>query len=268
MQSVTITGKSILTAREITAFIQKKNPTFDPAIAEAFLKVGKEYNVRGDIAICQSILETGWFKFNGTKVTPDQNNFCGMGVTGAGAKGNSFPTIEIGVTAQIQHLYGYAVETPFPEGVTIHSPRLKYVTRGSANDTWIGLNMKWAMNDEYGQKILTIYSDMLKTHVEVIEDSIEDSIEADVIPEPKYFKEKVVHDKVAIYYVIMVLNELFVTKFEELKDKSIDLSLSSSVDKAMTIDKKENAIGYAEKVNGKVLEITFHEKAVRTYKEV
>ena len=73
-----------------------------------YLSEGKAEGVRGDIAFAQSCLETGNFGFSGSAVTLDQNNFCGMGVTSNGMKGNSFDTPQLGIRAQIQHLKAYA----------------------------------------------------------------------------------------------------------------------------------------------------------------
>lgn len=152
-----------MTADEITKFIQKENPKFNKSIAKAYIEIGEKYNIRGDVAICQAILETGWFKYGGgTAVTPDQHNYCGLGVTSKGVKGNSFNTIEEGVTAQIQHLYAYATNKNVPKGEKIIDPRFKYVSKGSANDSWEGLSMKWAMNEDYGKNILSLY-EKLKT---------------------------------------------------------------------------------------------------------
>ena len=141
-------------------FIKQNNASFDREIAKQFLAVGKVYGVRGDIAICQSIIETGWFRFNdGTAVTPDQHNYCGLGVTSTGMKGNSFSTIKEGVTAQIQHLYAYACTADLPAGETLVDPRFKYVTRGCAT-TWESLGGKWASASTYGTKILQVYNQM------------------------------------------------------------------------------------------------------------
>lgn len=146
-------------------FIREKNPTFEREIAEEFLSVGRTYGVRGDIAICQSILETGWFKFNdGTAVTPDQHNYCGLGVTYTGAKGCSFETIHLGVTAQIQHLYAYATTAAIPAGETIVDPRFQYVNRGCA-PTWESLGGKWSTASNYGTKILQLYDQMCAYNV-------------------------------------------------------------------------------------------------------
>ena len=163
--TLSITGKSTVSASLITAFIKKNNPKFDSTISEAYILVGATYGIRGDVAICQAIIETGWFKFDGgTAVTPDQYNYCGMGVTSKGMKGNSFNSIKEGVTAHIQHLLAYANKDALPKGKKLVDPRFKYVTRGSAGDAWEGLSMKWAMNANYGKDILRIYTSLLDIH--------------------------------------------------------------------------------------------------------
>lgn len=156
---------STSTVDRLYYFIREKNSTFEREIAEEFLSVGQTYGVRGDIAICQSILETGWFKFNdGTAVTPDQHNYCGLGVTYTGSKGNSFATIHLGVTAQIQHLYAYATTAALPAGETLVDPRFNYVNRGCA-PTWESLGGKWSSASNYGTKILQLYNQMCAYNV-------------------------------------------------------------------------------------------------------
>lgn len=158
--AVAIMGGSELSPEHITAFVRRRNPDFDPRIAQAFIEVGERYGIRGDIALCQSIVETGWFKFTGgTAVTPDQHNYCGLGVTRLGLRGSSFSTIEEGVTAQIQHLFAYACTLPLPSGETLIDPRFSLVKRGVA-PTWDGLNRRWAANDRYSKSILSIFEQM------------------------------------------------------------------------------------------------------------
>ena len=152
-----IMGKSKVKASHIAAFIREHNPDFPEEIAEAYIAVGERYGVRGDIDLCQAILETGWFRFTGgTAVTLEQNNFCGLGVTSLGVKGHSFETIEEGVTAQIQHLYAYAGDDGLPDGAGIVDPRFHLVKRGSAR-TWESLSGRWAANPHYGNNILALY---------------------------------------------------------------------------------------------------------------
>ena len=61
------------------------------------------------------LLETNYLSFkNGSgrpgDVKPKQNNFAGLGTTGGGVPGDSFPDVSTGVMAQIQHLVAYSGE--------------------------------------------------------------------------------------------------------------------------------------------------------------
>ena len=134
-----IKGTQVATIDRMYQFVCSKNASFDREIAEQFYKVGAVYGIRGDIALCQSIIETGWFKYTGgTAVTPSDHNYCGLGVTTLGQKGCIFSTVKEGVTAQIQHLYAYCCKDALPAGETLVDPRFKYVTRGCA-PTWESL---------------------------------------------------------------------------------------------------------------------------------
>lgn len=160
--------------------IKKNNPDFDVEIANTFYKLAPIYDIDPTMAISQSILETGWFKFTDSAVRPEQHNYCGLGVTSNGVGGESFNTIENGVRAQLQHLYAYGCADALPSVETeIIDPRFKYVTRGIA-PYWEQLAGRWAvpgfdgddaetsMNNEttYGQKILKISKQILATDVD------------------------------------------------------------------------------------------------------
>ena len=122
--------------------------------------------MRGDIAFAQSCLETGNFTFRGSAVTLSQNNFCGMGVTQNGVKGNSFATPQLGIRAQIQHLKAYASTEPLKQDCI--DTRFRYVQRGCAPYVeWLGIqenpNHKgWASGANYGAKILQILAQILQ----------------------------------------------------------------------------------------------------------
>jgi hypothetical protein len=171
-----ILGKSQASSTTMTEFVRRINPSFNPEIAEAYLRIGYIYGVRGDVAFSQAILETNWFRFGGD-VRADQNNFAGIGAVGGGARGASFPTIEQGVRAHIQHLFAYATKDAVPKGETIVDPRFQYVTRGSAPN-WEDLTGKWAVpgydtklyssfeeayqqGQTYGQKIISMHNALL-----------------------------------------------------------------------------------------------------------
>lgn len=157
-------------------YIVANNTSFDIEIAKAFFKLAPKYGIDPTMAISQSILETGWFKYAGSAVKPEQHNYCGLGVTSTGVEGGKFDTIEGGVTAQLQHLYAYGCKDALNE--TIIDPRFKYVTRGIA-PYWEQLAGRWAVpgfdgtdaeaaikaGTTYGQKILKIRNGLLAISV-------------------------------------------------------------------------------------------------------
>lgn len=103
-------------------------------LADLFLEEGATEG----IAFCQSIKETGWFRFGG-QVLPEQNNTNNSPV-GKGAR--------LGVRAQIQHLKAYANDEALVD------PRFGLVTRGAAGNKWTGLNGRWAVPGKgYGESI-------------------------------------------------------------------------------------------------------------------
>ncbi len=167
-----ILGHSEVSSERMYQFVKQRNASFTREIAETFVKVAERYGIRGDIALCQAILETGWFKFSdGTAVSPDQHNYCGLGVTQLGLKGHEFASMEEGVTAQIQHLYAYACNHSLPEGEKLIDPRFHRVKRGIA-PSWERLNGKWAANDHYAKRILDLYrqmSEFVMTHEIAVE---------------------------------------------------------------------------------------------------
>jgi len=66
--NTTIMGASRLTAAQIGAHVRAIGNPWKPeispeAMAQIYLDEGKKAGVRGDIAFCQSILETGWFSW-------------------------------------------------------------------------------------------------------------------------------------------------------------------------------------------------------------
>lgn len=158
-----ILGEPTVDAETMWRFVNKVNPDFPIEIARAYIEVGRRYGIRGDIALCQAVIETGWFRFaDGTAVRPEQHNYCGLGVEKRGMTGCSFNSIEEGVTAQLQHLYAYAADTPLPDGEKIVDPRFKLVKRGCAQ-SWHDLSGRWAMNDRYGTQILSLYQRLLES---------------------------------------------------------------------------------------------------------
>lgn len=135
-------------------------------LAELFLEEGAAEGIRGDIAFCQSIKETGWFRFGG-QVLPAQNNYAGIGATNNSpiGKGAWFESAQIGVRAQIQHLKAYANEKALVNPCV--DPRFELVMRGAAGNMWTGLNGRWAVpGNGYGESILALWEEMYNYCVE------------------------------------------------------------------------------------------------------
>lgn len=164
-----IMGKAQATKEQIADYIVSKNQmvaSYAEELANAYIEEGRAEGARGDIAAAQSVIETGNFTFAGSAVTMKQNNFCGMGVTTRGMKGNSFATMREGVRAQIQHLKAYATADPLI-GACV-DPRYKCVEKGCAPYVeWLGQkeNPKgkgWATGADYGAKIKRVLSAMIE----------------------------------------------------------------------------------------------------------
>ncbi|MDD3338079.1 MAG: N-acetylmuramoyl-L-alanine amidase [Lachnospiraceae bacterium] len=163
-----IMGQAAASVEQMENYIKAKNGAVAQSVLDMlplYLSEGETEGVRGDIAFAQSCLETGDFGFSGSAVTLEQNNFCGMGVTDNGMKGNSFDTPQFGIRAQIQHLKAYAST----EGLVNANidPRFQYVTRGSSPYVeWLGIQENpqgkgWAAGAGYGAKVFTILKNII-----------------------------------------------------------------------------------------------------------
>lgn len=173
-----ITGKAEASAEQMQEYIRAKNGSVPQGVTDMipfYLSEGEAENIRGDIAFAQSCLETGNFTFAGSAVELSQNNFCGLGVTKRGEKGNSFETPQLGIRAQIQHLKAYANTAKLKQGCV--DPRFTLVSRGCApyvEHLGIQENPKgrgWAAGAGYGSRILKILSSIMESGAPGIPDS-------------------------------------------------------------------------------------------------
>lgn len=170
-----IMGVSILTPYDLSIYLAKHNPR--PKLSCTVLELAKYYideggieGVRGDVAFCQAIHETGWFNFGG-QVSSEQNNYCGLGAVNGGAPGAWFQTPRLGVKVHIQHLKAYASKEPLKQ--TCVDPRFSLVARGCA-PCWEDLNGKWAVpGTTYGQSILKLYDAALNERLASLPDGVD-----------------------------------------------------------------------------------------------
>jgi hypothetical protein len=159
-QPNTIVGPSYATESQMLSFARTVNPKFPAELPKLYLEVGEKYGIRGDVAFCQMIKETGYHRFGGD-VRAGQYNYAGIGAVGRSARGSTFKSSREGVQAHIQHLYAYATKSAIPRGERILDPRFSYVPRGTA-PFWTSLNGRWAIPGQgYGQNVLTLYKQLI-----------------------------------------------------------------------------------------------------------
>jgi hypothetical protein len=154
-----------VTPDRLMAFLKQRNRKLDPRfrnIAAYYKQHGEAWGVRWDYAFFQMAIETNFLSYrqpNGRMgdVDPKQNNFAGIGTTGGGVPGDSFPDVSTGVLGQIQHLVVYSGEMiPEPvaprtrlkqEHILAKSHELKRPVRFS------DLAGRWAADRKYARSI-------------------------------------------------------------------------------------------------------------------
>ena len=162
-----IIGTPLASQQQCVRYLLRNNPS--PAISVSpeelvsyYYEEGMREGIRPDVAFAQALKETGFFRYGGT-VTPDQNNYCGLGTTSAYVKGAYFPSSQLGVRAHIQHLLAYA-STRQPQQPVV-DPRYELVRSAYGQNTlghWEDLNGRWAVPGySYGQSVLSMFRAIL-----------------------------------------------------------------------------------------------------------
>jgi hypothetical protein len=148
-----IMGTGLITAAGLADFLLAANPGADEdfvrQLAGYYVEEAAAEGVNHDIAFSQMCLETGFLRYGGL-VTPEMNNFCGLGAIGPGQPGEVFSEPAAGVRAHIQHLKGYATEEAL--NGELADPRYFWIRYGSS-PTITGLAGTWAADRQYAVKI-------------------------------------------------------------------------------------------------------------------
>ena len=151
-----IMGKGLVSGEKLAAFLLWNNvfadTDFVDALSGLYVEEAAVEGVNHDVAFAQMCLETGFLRYGGL-VTPDMNNFCGLGAIGPEQPGHAFPDPRTGVRAHIQHLKAYASADPLNQELV--DPRYRYVRLGSS-PTIYGLAGTWAADRLYSEKIAGI----------------------------------------------------------------------------------------------------------------
>ena len=162
-----IIGTPMATQQQCVKYLLRNDPNPNlkvsaEEIVAYYYEEGSREGIRPDVAFAQALKETGFFRYGGD-VIPEQNNYCGLGTTGGGVKGEFFSTPQLGVRAHIQHLLAYS-STRRPT-MPIVDPRYGIVRQAYGSrtlGTWQDLNGRWAVPGRYyGQEILSMFKDIL-----------------------------------------------------------------------------------------------------------
>ena len=174
--TVRVMGVSRLSGAQLVAWFNGRQPRFAgvyratvavETLADHYVREGAAEGVTGDVAFVQGIVETGWFRFEGS-VHPSTNNFAGIGASGAQASPSAFPDARTGVRAQIQHLRAYADPGAYACTVPpLHNPcvdpRFDLVVPKGKAPTWNQLGSgNWAASPTYATSILGLYDEALR----------------------------------------------------------------------------------------------------------
>lgn len=133
------------------------------AFCQMYIDEAAAEGVRPEVAFAQTMKETGFLQYGGDAHI-EQFNFAGLGTTGNGVPGNSYPDVRTGIRAQIQHLKAYATDDAL--NGTCVDDRYVYVKKGSAPYVqWLGQQenpegLGWATGENYGYDIVDMIKDM------------------------------------------------------------------------------------------------------------
>jgi hypothetical protein len=154
-----------VTPQRLMSFLKSRNPNLDArfnGIAGLYKWHGERWHVRWDYAFYQMAVETNFLSYkqgNGRwgDVDPRQNNFAGLGTTGGGVAGDSYPDVTTGVLAQIQHLVAYSGErVTDPVGARTKLKQddiIESMAHLKGHVTFNDLSHRWAVDRHYGASI-------------------------------------------------------------------------------------------------------------------
>ncbi len=135
--------------------LKDRNPRLEDkfaSIAQLYRQHGEKLRVRWDYAFYQMIHETNALSYTGD-VKSKQNNFAGLGATGGGAKGESFPDVSSGVLGHLQHLVAYSgekVDNPVAQRTREHQDGIVSKSQKLGRAMRFGdLTNRWAMDGRY-----------------------------------------------------------------------------------------------------------------------
>lgn len=174
----TIMGDTTVTAEDMVSHFNRQDigypslelekggaPDID-TFCEILIEEAQNEGVRGEVVFEQAMLETGWLAFQGD-CSVTQFNFAGLGATGNGEQGITFPDVRTGLRAQVQHLKAYASSQELNQECV--DERFDLVLRESAPYVeWLGIQENpygggWAAGENYGYKLRNLLAELKGT---------------------------------------------------------------------------------------------------------
>jgi len=168
-------GTSGVKAEQIDSYVATRNPDA-PRLGEYYVKFGRKFNIRHDIAAGQMVHETNFLLFTGT-AQPEWHNPAGLDVIGTPGAGQRFDSWEQGVHAHFERLAGYVYpECPNPDcgKYDKNHGHWRYYwlmeNVGSA-DRLVDIAHLWTVSppEEYAQKVAYHTNNIINTSVPGIE---------------------------------------------------------------------------------------------------
>ncbi len=158
-----IYSKGVCSETKLVDFFLQQNPLYPKneitKIARLYIKESNYEGINSDVAFAQMCLETGYLTF-GNLVTPQMNNFCGLGAIDKEHPGEVFESVQMGIRAHIQHLHAYSTTEEISLKNELIDNRYKWVRPRGKAKTIFELTRTWAMDSEYGNKIDRILNQM------------------------------------------------------------------------------------------------------------
>ena len=164
-----IMGNSQVTEQQMAAYFKTAGVAYPAEVlgkggadsietfCQMYYEEAEAEGVRVEVAFAQTMKETNWLQYGGD-ASIEQYNFAGLGTTGGGVPGNSYPDVRTGIRAQIQHLIAYATTDIL--ALECVDDRYEYVKKGSAPYVeWLGQKenpqgLGWATDEKYGYSIV------------------------------------------------------------------------------------------------------------------
>jgi hypothetical protein len=152
---LSLMGEASCNADRLHAYASRRNPRA-PKIAEAYLRLGQRYGIRGDVAYCQAAYDTRFW--TSESAGPDW----------APMERDRWED-EAAIEKRLQMLYAFAMSLPLVKGISSGAldRHLAYIEQAGwqgAAPCWEDLNGKWSHpgHTRYGQYIVAMWRGMLE----------------------------------------------------------------------------------------------------------